>query len=156
NVIEKHQENILSDKGLSVLAACSAVDTAAAPREGGASLFTQSFVEACKKMASDPVDWVYLPRIYEELRYASSIQQPRLIGDNNMFPICRGAGKQVVEPIRISIASMAVQAVEVRRRERGQVIFCGLLVIPSFRAWLLMMDSNNLPKDCERVGPGVY
>ena len=151
NILDSHEEAILSAKGITVLCSSAQHETSTALVENKFSTFTKAFMEACEKIKKS-TGWITVGNIYEELRYSIDIHKPKLIGENTLFPII----KKTYSTNNNDLKSENRSDIELRLIQHETLTFIGLLVINSVRGWLVTLGDNPPPKGYKEITKGFY
>jgi len=133
--------------GWVILTSTTSVETTEVYKQDAMSPFTRELISSCKKLQSSNDGWISVAQVYEELRYRLFHQRPTLFGHNPVFRVCAGTrapAKQVVEP-----------KIAFREWDSSNFVFYGLLVLPHFRAWILLNPPGRRFQGATPLSEGV-
>jgi hypothetical protein len=127
-------------KGWTILTSTNQIGTTAICQSMRLSPFTDKFLKACKVLQDDRHGWITITHVYEELRFRIIDDHPKLFGENVLYRLCRGiAPKQALT----QTGHVTEREIEFRGWDGTYFAFYGLLVLPYFRAWLVLNPPNE-------------
>lgn len=149
-ILDPHEDAILSSKGFSVLSSCSSVELSYIDERTNMSSFTASLLELCLRKSTEMSGWLTVGQLYEELRFSVHAHSPKLVGNNPTFPVFKGHAQVYAAPVAQS------SVVELREILEDYALLYGILVLPYYRSWLVGLPAESIPDNSARVGKGVY
>ncbi|MFZ1221437.1 MAG: caspase family protein [Chthoniobacterales bacterium] len=145
-----HEDLIHNSRGLAVLSSCNSIEVSCARLDEDVSIFTGQFLELCKSSINSHSGWVTVAHLYGELKKTLCDQEPRLIGENPLFPVCKG-----LKPTH-ELGEGKHSAIHFEKIPASARLLLGVLVLPYFRCWLVAIDAQDIPQSAEAVAENIY
>ena len=133
--------------GWTILTSTTSVETTEVYEQDLMSPFTREFIASCKKLQTARNAWISVAEIYEELRFRLIHQRPTLFGQNPTFRVCPGQLKRADPAAHLGI--------NFRVWDGAYFAFYGLLVLPYFRAWILLNPEKRRIDGAKKLSKNV-